>query len=211
MSHSRSLLPKCLALIAMASASALASEYHGSVTARGLPFPGVTVTAIARRPQGDRRSRTRAAGFPSRTSPTASGTSKWPLLGFEKLTREVAVAPGAPAPDVRAEVPHRIGDEPAIGSRARRVRQPRAPFQRLAVNQAAETTAIAGQGTLRTEEIADLTQSSANSFLVQGSVSSALGMGAEERLGSRRTRHDGRRWAALRARRAWDWAATANR
>jgi hypothetical protein len=53
-------------------------------------------------------------------------------------------------------------------------------FQRLDVNQTAATSA---EGGLRNEEAADLSQSAANSFVVQGSMSSAPG--AETREASR--------------------------
>ena len=49
-------------------------------------------------------------------------------------------------------------------------------FQRLGVNQSAATSALASEGTITKEETADLNQSAANSFIVQGSMSSALGM-----------------------------------
>jgi hypothetical protein len=49
-------------------------------------------------------------------------------------------------------------------------------FQRLSVNQSSTTAALESEGTIKKEEIADLSQSAANSFIVQGSMSSALGM-----------------------------------
>jgi hypothetical protein len=49
-------------------------------------------------------------------------------------------------------------------------------FQRLTVSQSAATSALETEGTIKKEEIADLSQSAANSFIVQGSMSSALGM-----------------------------------
>ena len=174
MSYSRILPATCFALIATASA-AFASEYHGNVTARGLPFPGITVTASR-----DGRKEIAITDTHGRFSFAELADGVWnvevTMLGFEKLSREVAVAPGAPAPTfelrflTEAAVNQQLGVAPAASPA-------RTPFQRLTVNQAAETTAIASQGTLQTQEIADLSQSSANSFLVQGSVSSALGMG----------------------------------
>jgi hypothetical protein len=56
-------------------------------------------------------------------------------------------------------------------------------FQRVDVNQSADTASIGTEGMIRTEEIADLSQSSANSFLVQGSMSSAAGMGGRNDWG----------------------------
>ena len=49
-------------------------------------------------------------------------------------------------------------------------------FQRLAVNQSADSTTFSSEGALKSEESADLTQSAANSFIVQGSMSTALGL-----------------------------------
>src|ERR1019366_6121454 len=49
---------------------------------------------------------------------------------------------------------------------ARPAAQPKAAFQRVNVNQSAATSAIATEGAIKTEEIADLTQSAANSFIV---------------------------------------------
>ncbi len=188
MSHTRTSLVQCLALALIAGSAAMASEYHGTVTARGLPFPGVTVTAVR---DGHKAVTITDARGQFTFADLADGV--WnievEMLGFEKLTREVAVAAGAPAPafDLRflteAALVKQLGGPapapaPAAAAAGARTSAPsRAPFQQLTVNQSADTTAIAGQGTLRTEEIADLSQSSANSFLVQGSMSSALGLG----------------------------------
>lgn len=49
-------------------------------------------------------------------------------------------------------------------------------FQRVNVNQSAPASAIGSEGAIKTEEIADLNQSAANSFIVQGSLSSAAGL-----------------------------------
>jgi len=58
-------------------------------------------------------------------------------------------------------------------------------FQRLGVTQSAETSTLESEGTIKKEEVADLSQSAANSFIVQGSVSSALGLGAMNDWGPR--------------------------
>jgi hypothetical protein len=186
-------LLRCATLLA-AGAAAFASEYHGSVTAHGLPVPGVTVTAT--REGGKAVAITDARGSFS-FADLADGV--WniqvEMLAFERLSREVAVAPGAPAPTfelkylTEAALDRQLGGpapaptpaRPAANTAANAPRQAqpqnRTQFQQLIVNQSSETSTFASQGTLRTEEIADLSQSSANSFLVQGSVSSALGLG----------------------------------
>ena len=46
----------------------------------------------------------------------------------------------------------------------------------MTVNQSASTSAITNEGGIKAEEIADLNQSAANSFIVQGSLSSAAGL-----------------------------------
>src|ERR1019366_2177988 len=116
-------------------------------------------------------------------------------LGFAKLTREVGVAHDAPAPELALKIlseaallaslePSQAGpaaDRPAAEPRnppagARPAAQPKAAFQRVNVTQSAATSAITTEGAIKTEEIADLTQSAANSFIVQGSLSSAAGL-----------------------------------
>jgi hypothetical protein len=52
----------------------------------------------------------------------------------------------------------------------------RAEYQRLQVNQAAETNGFGNENTIAEAEVADLSQSAANSFIVQGSMSTALAM-----------------------------------
>ena len=69
------------------------------------------------------------------------------------------------------------------------------------VNQSAATSAIASEGAIKTEEIADLNQSAANSFIVQGSMSSAAGLPQQNDWGLGRTRH-GAGWHG-RSRHGW--------
>src|SRR5437763_15730980 len=88
---------RSLLLIMMTGATAVAAEYHGSVTARGLPFVGATVSAS--RDGHTQVALTDAHGVFSFAN-LADGvwTIEVAMLGFEKLKREVAVAAGAPAP-----------------------------------------------------------------------------------------------------------------
>ena len=181
-------------LFLIAAGAALASEYHGAVMARGLPFPGVTVAAS----QGAKRAVTTTdANGRFSFADLADGvwTIEIQMLGFEKLVKEVAVAPDAPSPQfemrylTEAVLSAQLGGAPAAApaGRAPQTRASAGPgggrgtpvaggFQRLSVSQSADA-APAAAGAIRSDEIADLSQSSANSFLVQGSVSSALGMG----------------------------------
>jgi len=82
---------------ALAVAALTASEHHGTVESGGVPIPGATVTAS----QGDKKLVTTtddrgAYAFPD----LADGI--WiievDMLGFEKLTQQVGIAPDAPNP-----------------------------------------------------------------------------------------------------------------
>ena len=86
-----------LMLAWLAVAALMASEHHGRVTANGVPVPGATVTAT----QGDKKLVTTtddqgAYSFPE----LADGvwTIQVEMLGFSKLTQEVAITPDAPSP-----------------------------------------------------------------------------------------------------------------
>src|ERR1019366_497633 len=125
------------------------------------------------------------------------------MLGFAKLTREVGVAHDAAAPELGLKIlseaallaglePAQAGpaaapavSEPAAvkpipvaraAASARPAAQQPAAFQRVQMNQSAATSVITSEGAIKTEEIADLNQSAANSFIVQGSLSSAAGL-----------------------------------
>src|SRR5260370_9074747 len=177
----------CIAVSVM-----MASEYHGTVKAGSLPVPGVTVTAI----RGDKKVTTTTdehGVFSFADLPDGTWTLQVEMLGFAKLTREVGVAHDAPAPELQltplseaelvasleptraapesapAATPPTLGKPPAGASPLQR----QGGFQRLNVNQTADTGAINNQGAPKKEDIADLNQSAANSLIVQGSTSSA--------------------------------------
>src|SRR5260370_5888553 len=180
----------CIAVSVM-----MASEYHGTVKAGSLPVPGVTVTAI----RGDKKVTTTTdehGVFSFADLPDGTWTLQVEMLGFAKLTREVGVAHDAPAPELQltplseaelvasleptraapesapAATPPTLGKPPAGASPLQR----QGGFQRLNVNQTADTGAINNEGALKKEDIADLNQSAANSLIVQGSTSSAAGL-----------------------------------
>ena len=193
-----------LVLAWLAVSGLMASEYRGAVKAGGLPVPGATVTAT----QGatkhvtttDERGAFQFAGL-------ADGiwTIEVEMLGFAKLTRQVSVGPGAPATDwelkflpvealvaslrpTPAAAPQAKSQAPASrpqaqrgqpAAQARPSQLPGGGFQRLDLSQAADAGALTSEGALRSEEIADLSQTAANSFIVQGSMSSALGLPQE--------------------------------
>jgi trimeric autotransporter adhesin len=187
------------ALACTAISGAMASEYHGTVKTGGLPVPGVTVTAI----QSDKRVATTTderGQFSFADLADGIWTLEAEMLGFSKLTREVGVAQDAPAPELLLK----ILSEPALlatlepsqpvpthappvanpalvtprtpPANARPASQQQGGFQRVNVNQSATASAIGNEGAIKTEEIADLNQSAANSFIVQGSLSSASGL-----------------------------------
>ena len=86
-----------LAMAAWIAASGLmASEYHGVVRSGGLPFPGVTVTAIR---EGKKIVTTTNEQGAFSFADLADGV--WAIqvetFGFERIVREVGVASGAPA------------------------------------------------------------------------------------------------------------------
>jgi hypothetical protein len=82
----------------LAVAGLMAAEHHGTIKSGGLPLPGVTVTAS----QGEKKQTTTTDengryAFPD----LADGVWKLEIemLGFERLTNDVAVAYNAPSPE----------------------------------------------------------------------------------------------------------------
>jgi hypothetical protein len=138
----------------------MASEYHGTVKAVSLALPGATVTAS----QGDKQivtSTDQQGVFSFADLADGTWTIEVEMLGFEKMSRQVGVASDAPAPEFALK----FQTEEALAA---------GQVVRKAATAATET--LSTEGTITTEEIADLTPSSANSFIVQGSMSSALGL-----------------------------------
>jgi hypothetical protein len=202
----------------------MAAPYRGTVKAGGLPYPGVTVTAI----QGDRKLVTTtdeqgAFAFPDLAD--GAWTIQVEMLGFAPISRQVNVAPGlstgewnlqflareallaqlsqsrqrvasaspAPAggpsaaPGASAPsggMPRAAGGDSNSARRSASAQNGRTParnggFQRLDVTQSLNSDSWNTEGALKNEEITGLSQSAANSFLVQGSMSSALGLGQQ--------------------------------
>ncbi len=175
----------------LAAVSLPASEYRGAIRAAGLPLPGATVTAT----QGAKKLATTTDDrgvFHFADLPDGAWTLAVEMVGFERLTREVGVASDAPSPvwDLQYLSEQALLASLGVGAGEAPEHGPASPvgqrqgFQRLQVNQTSDTAGSA-DGALKTEEIADLTQNSANSFLVQGSMSSALGLGVQNDWGPR--------------------------
>lgn len=178
------------ALLLALSALGSAAEYHGTVLVKGLPFPGAVVTAT--RDSQKLVTTTDTTGlfsFPE----LADGV--WNIevtaFGFRKLVQPVVVNAEAtpiawnlqflPENQLLAE----LGGKPpapraASGEGSRRQAtarsNPGSGFQRVDVTQSSETSEFGSEGALKSEEAADLNQQAANSFLIQGSVSSALSL-----------------------------------
>jgi hypothetical protein len=152
----------CLIAAWIAVSALMASEYHGTVKAVGLAFPGATVTAT----QGDKKivtSTDQQGAFYFAELADGTWTIEVEVVGFEKIARQVGVASDAPSANFELKF---LTEEALVGAPA------------VAVQKAAstDTEAAGAEGAITTQEIADLTPSSANSFIVQGSMSSALGM-----------------------------------
>ena len=149
-----------LAAACIAVSGLMASEYHGTVKAGGLALPGATVTAV----QGDKQMVTttdQQGVFYFSELADGTWTIEVEVVGFEKIARQVGIAADAPSPNFELKF---LTEEALVG----------APAVQKAASTDAE--AVGAEGAITTQEIADLTPSSANSFIVQGSMSSALGM-----------------------------------
>jgi trimeric autotransporter adhesin len=154
----------------------MASDYYGVVKSNGLVVPGATVMAV----QADRKIVTTTddrGGF----SLPDPGNGAWrveiEMLGFGKVSREVRATAGTTAAEWELKLLSQEALAAQVHSSASRVaaRQP-VRFRQLSVSQSTATAALGSEGTIKNEEVADLSQKSANAFLVQGSVSSALGL-----------------------------------
>jgi len=159
------LVAACIAVTGL-----MASEYHGTVKAGGLALPGATVTAS----QSDRQIATttdQQGVFSFAELADGTWTIEVEMLGFEKMARQVGVASDAPSADFALKF--QTEESLAAGQAVRKAAS--------VVSAATETAGT--EGAITTEEIADLTPSSANSFIVQGSMSSALGMAQQNDWG----------------------------
>jgi hypothetical protein len=88
------------------------------------------------------------------------------MLGFEKISREVATGTGAPAPAF---------DLKFVTLQAAPT-QNRTVYRQLDVTQSTPANSFSPESALKTDDVANLNQSAANSFLMQGTTSSALGI-----------------------------------
>jgi len=183
---------RCFAYL-LATSCLLASEYHGTIKTGNLPLPGATVTATQ---GGTAQVATTDDRGVFHFADLADGV--WSIevrmLGFEAITREVGVAAGAPPPEWQMKFQTESALLAALGGAAeapkpRAATAPQTPqrpsFQRLDVTQSSNSAASTTEGAIKSEEIADLTQNAANSFIVQGSMSSAAGLPQQNDWGPR--------------------------
>ena len=159
-----------------------AGEVKGTVRAGGLAIPGATVTAVEDGRQ--RITTTDAAGtFEFGDLPGGIWELRIEMLGFARATRQVEVGPGLTTADAElkllAEKDLRTALHPDAAPEPMQPRprnSQRADYQRLDVTQSANSSSFGSDTSLKSEEISDLSQSAANAFIVQGSLSTALGM-----------------------------------
>ncbi|SPE33655.1 conserved hypothetical protein [Candidatus Sulfopaludibacter sp. SbA6] len=99
------------------------------------------------------------------------------MLGFAKISRQVGISPSAPSPEWELKF---LSEDALLASL-----NPgsRAAFRRVDVAQSADSSALGTEGVLKNEEVADLSQTAANSFIVQGSMSTALGLAQQNDWG----------------------------
>ena len=198
-----------LTVAGLVAAALLASQHQGVVKSGPLPVPGATVTAS----QGDKKVVTTtddngAYSFPD----LADGvwTIQVEMLGFEGGKREITVAPGAPneqwdlrflsEPEIAASLkpapavaptspnvpaaatPQRASRGPGRGGRNQQAANEQT-FQQVGVNQSAETSSFNQEGVITDEMNAELAPSANQAFVVQGSMSSAMGLAGQNDWG----------------------------
>ena len=151
----------------------LAGEYHGTVKSSGLTVPGATLTVT----QGETKRATSTddrGAFEFADLADGVWTVDIEMLGFEKLSRQVMMAPAAPAAVFELKM---MTQQALVASlNPGSAPAPVTRYREVDVNPSASLAAIGTEGAMKTEEVASLNQSAANSFLVQGSMSSALGL-----------------------------------
>lgn len=192
------------ALLLASPAVGLAAEYHGTVLCKGLPFPGAVVTATQNNQK--LVTTTDASGFFSFPDlADGVWNIEVSVFGFQRLVQPVVVSAAAqpiawslqflPASQLLAKLGKSAPVPPSATSAAGQTgprgaanrpagyagvamarRDNGGGFQRLEVAQSSETSEFGNEGALKPDETADLNQHAANSFLIQGSMSSALGL-----------------------------------
>ena len=113
-----------------------------------------------------------AAEKPLATPPAGVSAGK---ASLPAEARAQTAVPDTPVPVLNAKTQHRSGKKGKSGSGDATASASNS-FQRLTVSQSTATSTLETEGTIKKEEMADLSQSAANSFILQGSMSSALGM-----------------------------------
>ena len=115
-------------------------------------------------------------GEQSSAEKPAEGAASGPVPARSAEALSQAAGGTQPAAQAQPASDKQTARSPKKGKSGAPVASASNSFQRLSVNQSSTTAALESEGTIKKEDIADLSQSAANSFIVQGSVSSALGM-----------------------------------
>ena len=161
-------------MIVAATASMLpAAEYRGAVKYGALAAPGAAVTVT----QGETKrvtSTDEAGNFGFTDLADGAWTVEIEMLGFEKLSRQIVISPTAPAAVFELQMMTQQALVASLNPGSRPVTAAR--YRQVDVSQSASLAAAGTEGAMKTDEVASLNQSAANSFLVQGSTSSALGL-----------------------------------
>jgi len=191
----------CAGLMAasLVVAGLLAAPHQGVVRSNRQPVPGATVTAT----QGDKKVITTTnddGTYSFADLPDGVWKVQVAMLGFEAAEREVKVGLGTPPvewdlrfltePEIDASLapnspaggaPRAAAPAPAPASQARRGGRSQAgetapTFQQVEVSQAADLSLFGQEGVITNEMNAELAPSANQAVVVQGSMSSALGL-----------------------------------
>lgn len=169
------MLQRFFAIVAVAAGALAGAEHRGSVLSAGLPIPGAIVTAA----QGDHKlvtSTDESGAYVFEDLLPGSWTIDIEAFGFEKSERVINVpADRAVAWDLKLKLPSAA--PASVPTQAAKLTPSATPFQRLGVNQTAETDVLAAlpaQPASDTQQFADLNQNATEAFLVNGSLSRGL-------------------------------------
>jgi len=174
------------------SEQALLTSLGGRAEAGVPAAPQASPTAAPQAPQAPAAAQASPMAAPQ--TPQAPAAPQASPMAAPQAPQSPAIAQASPtaapqtpqapaAPQASLTAAPQAPQAPAAARRLAPSAAPRAGFQRLDVAPSADASSAAGQGALKTEELADLTQNAANSFLVQGSISTALSMGPQNDWG----------------------------
>ncbi|MBZ5583969.1 MAG: TonB-dependent receptor [Acidobacteriia bacterium] len=200
-----------LALAGLAAAGLFAAQHHGTVKSGRFAVPGATVTGA--RGEARLATTTDADGAYSFADlADGIWTIEVEMLGFESAKREIGIAPGAPNPEwnlrllAEGELVPALSLKPGVaagpasrpalpepGREARPAQNGRGgrgaqggsglAFQQVGINQSADLSLFGQEGAITNEMNAELSPSANQALIVQGSMSSAMGLPGRDDLG----------------------------